>query len=204
MHIPGIEEFLIKHPMAAGAIGMALGLILTMFAVKYWFDAQAMPTAPEKMSLSEITARLSDEHPQLWVEIQDGDWDCASFRHYTVNDMELSDALLVDPAGAIVAIASPRGYATCATLAGQTQYKTGVVSRYRQDWLADKISQNENGIRRYNGAQFLQLCLPCSPAFAQQQSFDLMVVAYIAVLAYPIALVLNRFVYRKRLREKNM
>jgi hypothetical protein len=177
-------------------------LILTVFAVKYWFDAQAMPTAPEKMSLSEITARLSDEHPQLWVEIQDGDWDCTSFRHYTVNDMELTDALLVNPTGTIVAIAGPRGYATCAMLAGQTQYKTGVVSRYRKDWLADKISNNENGIQRYQDAQFLELCLPCSPSSTLQMSFNLLMVAYILGLTYPIALVLRRFVNRKQFREK--
>jgi hypothetical protein len=141
---------LYKYPV----LGLAFVCLGAYFA---WVNAQSyfnLPDAPEKLTLAEIAERLADQK-ELWVEIQDGQLDCNSLNYYYYENTEnkFTEALLVDDKHRIIVFVSHSGYVSCSDFMAEPF--VGIISRYRSDWLADKMAQNDLGIQQYSGGLFL-------------------------------------------------
>ena len=118
-------RILITSPRLALWLGLAVAVAGVWISISYWQELRRMPSEPERVSLSQISALGPGE--ERWVEITDARWDCQNLVHYEVARDTWTNAVFTDETQSIVGVATSSDQITCGEL--EQQLASGVVSR---------------------------------------------------------------------------
>ena len=182
-----ITHILMRFPKLAGLVGLLAAALFCLLAAYALSSLVVLPVETVTLTMSQLPASLQTQEA-AWVEITDGNWDCATLSPITVGENMQTEVFLRSPDGSIALLVNFPGERPCQSLGLPVG---GMAYPMSNRHLA--ILQEQGRVSSTNeGTPFLQLCTTCS----RRSSFMLIIVslaiAFLGLLLYPLTLMGKR------------